>query len=315
MTATLHLPEPRTTAATRADILVPLDGSAFAEQALSVAEALAFATGSALQLLRVNEPLLPGGLPAARFWRDEVFRIREEYLLEMAAESRAHGVRTSTTLRDGAAIPAIRSEVEGSGASLVVMATHGRTGVQRAWLGSVADGVARHSNTPILLHRPASGLTYAPFTGFRRLLVPLDGSRSAEGAIAPAVFVANAFDATIVLLRVVPPVQLPVLPVPMAPPVSAPDRVLTELQANEAALYLEDVALRLHAQGVSDVVQRVIVSPAIADAVVTAAAEAQADLVVVTSRRQGPARLAFGSLPDRVLRKLELSMLLAPEAA
>lgn len=315
MTATRPQYDRQYTAAPSAtDIMVPLDGSAFAEQALGVAEALARRTGASVHLVRVNEPLLPGGLPASQLWREEVFRIHEEYLIETAADARASGVPVWTTLVDGSPIPVLAEEAERSGASLVVMATHGRTGVQRAWLGSVADGVARHCRVPLLLHRPRGGFASGiPFTGFSNILIALDGSRNAEAVLAPAAGIAKAFDADVLLLRVVAPVQLAILPVPMAPPVTAPDAALTELHVREAGVYLENVALRLRAMGVRRVDQRVTVAPGIGETVVDTAEEVKADLVALTSRRHGAARLVFGSVPDRVLRKLRESVLLAPE--
>ena len=316
MTATLQqFDRPFTAAPGATDIMVPLDGSSFAEQALGVAEALARRTGASVHLVRVNEPLLPGGLPAAKLWREEVFRMNEEYLIETAADARASGVPVWTTLVDGAPIPVLAEESERSGAALIVMATHGRTGVQRAWLGSVADGLARHSRVPLLLHRPRGGFASGiPFTGFSRIVIALDGSRGAEAVLAPAAAIAEAFDADVLLLRVVAPVQLAILSVPMAPPVTAPDPALTELHVRDAGVYLENVALRLHEMGVRHVHQRVMVSPSVGEAVVETAEEVNADLVALTSRRHGAARLVFGSVPDHVVRKLRESVLLAPES-
>lgn len=141
-------------------VLVPLDGSALAEAALPLAEQLADDLGGALLLLRaVPRPGLDFGPDAlvAPLLAEELAAeetAARNYLERMAGRFARRGriVRTVALLGEPAA--AIEAAGREHGAGLVVMATHGLTGLRRAALGSVADGVVRRGSLPVLLVRP-----------------------------------------------------------------------------------------------------------------------------------------------------------------
>lgn len=136
-------------------ILVPLDGSPLAEAALPKAMELATGSrGASLLLLRAAEvPVLSAAEPVAA--QVEVVREAEEYLAEIAAKLRAAGLcDVSTSVWYGPPAPAIVEAAEVAKVDLIVMSTHGRSGLGRLFLGSVAESVLRGTHIPILLLRP-----------------------------------------------------------------------------------------------------------------------------------------------------------------
>lgn len=140
-------------------VLVPLDGSAFAEEALAPATTLAAALGGELMLVHAISPFeqvmtpevtLPSYTEEAQA-REEVARA---YLNDLVKRSAASGVTVNVDIRMGLPPDAIAAAARENNATLVVMATHGRTGVRRLLMGSVADATLRRSELPILFVRP-----------------------------------------------------------------------------------------------------------------------------------------------------------------
>jgi nucleotide-binding universal stress UspA family protein len=135
-------------------ILVPLDGSALAEAALPTAiELLADRPLATLRLLRaVAASALPGGDPVEAQVR--VMREAEEYLDSMATRLTGSGVKgVKTSVWYGPPAPAIVEAAQVGEVDIIVMSTHGRSGLGRLVLGSVAESVLRSTHTPILLIR------------------------------------------------------------------------------------------------------------------------------------------------------------------
>ncbi len=140
-------------------ILVPLDGSALAEAALGRAAELAREGNGTLVLLRAAEAhAMTLGDPSAA--QVAVVREAEEYLGGIAAALRRDGLgKVETSVWYGPAAPAIVEAARLRHADLIVMSTHGRSGVGRLVLGSVAESVLRGTTVPILLFRaPAAPL-------------------------------------------------------------------------------------------------------------------------------------------------------------
>lgn len=140
-------------------ILVPLDGSELAEQVLPHVSQLAGRTGAEIVLLRVpSEPmydyLVPDPEIAAEMRRD-IEMGAQVYLDEIAAELRAMNLLTSTVVVWGAPVQdTIVQAARELNADLIAMSTHGRSGLARLVIGSVADEIVRHAPVPVLLVRP-----------------------------------------------------------------------------------------------------------------------------------------------------------------
>ena len=141
-------------------IIVPLDGSALAEQALPQAEGLARLTGAPLHLVRVIDPAGPGTLGTVVLHTDalsmqlllEEERIAaREYLerIEQDVRDRQHAV--TVEYRQGPAAQELLANTQPG--DLLVMATHGRGGLTRWFLGSVAEAIVRRASIPVLLVR------------------------------------------------------------------------------------------------------------------------------------------------------------------
>lgn len=143
-------------------ILIATDGSEAARSALEQALLLASEQRAEVHVIHVYEPLhhaaMPGMAELPRFLREE-----EEQALEHAAErARALGVKATTATVDSAGRrpeEAIVSEAVATGADLIAMGTHGRRGMKRMLLGSVAEGVARSATVPVLLIRERADLS------------------------------------------------------------------------------------------------------------------------------------------------------------
>jgi nucleotide-binding universal stress UspA family protein len=137
-------------------ILVPLDRSAVSEEVLPIVSCLAGPFDFEVQLLHVVETGLP--LPGAETaGKGSVDADAEAYLTRVAAPLEARGLRVGMAVRAGSpaeVIPAVAAEAK---AGLVAMSTHGRTGLGRLLLGSVAERVLRSMSVPVLLWKPSAG--------------------------------------------------------------------------------------------------------------------------------------------------------------
>jgi len=103
-------------------------------------------------------------------------------LAELVREVQAQGLRAEEHLIDGFADTALRDAAEALDADLVVIGTHGRTGLKRLLLGSVAERVVRLCRRHVMVARPGGLETAAPGEGYRRVLVPTDFTPLAERA-------------------------------------------------------------------------------------------------------------------------------------
>src|SRR5690606_20494581 len=151
-------------------IMVPLDGSPFSERALPLAVALAHRSGAELRLVHVLVPLANKA-----FLESE--RSEQEYLERLAQKiTEESGVRaTAVRLVGRQAVGELSYYSAEEGIDLVVMATHGWGGLQRAWLGSVTDGLVREARVPVLAFRPRKkDAPRIDGKALERILVPLD---------------------------------------------------------------------------------------------------------------------------------------------
>jgi nucleotide-binding universal stress UspA family protein len=265
-------------------VLVPLDGSPEAEQALPFAEALA-EPGCQLILLEVGED------------PDDEFA-----LLERHADSCA---RLETVSGDPA--ERILSLVRDLGVGMIVMTTHGRGALGRLAFGSVADAVTRKSPVPVLVVRPGEATTEPPI---RRLVVPLDGSALAEAAVPFAQSLAQRLGIPVHLVTAIDPVSL--VPTAVAPALAFDAEVYTETLAQlrgDAETWLAMAGDRLRGAGVETSWEIVSGSPygAISDAL------QPGDAIVMTSHgRGGVRRWLLGSVAEKLIREGKAPVMLVP---
>jgi nucleotide-binding universal stress UspA family protein len=302
-------------------ILVPLDGSSFGEQALPLAVSIARRAGAALHLVTVHVPLGPmveDGLASFDHRIDLAAKRRSQAYLEKVVEQVAGATEVPLIARvvEGPIADALCEQVAAVGADLIVMTTHGRGGLARAWLGSVADDLIRRVTVPVLLVRPQEArpaLVEEP--SLPNILIPLDGSELAEKILEPAVALGSLMDAEYTLVRVIPPLVIGSHPVQAGPvptveyPVVKELHVLHEEERGAADQYLERVAARLRKESLR-VQTRILADDQPALAILAEAKAFPNGLIAVeTHGRGGVARLLLGSVTDKVVRAATLPVL------
>ena len=301
----------------RNGIMVPLDGTRFAEAALPMAIHLARRDGVPLQLVTVWEPILP--LYDAAGWLEQVEREthadRHRYLAGMAKRvAQASGLRVSVEYLRGRPGDVLPPLAEANGLDLVVMSTHARGPIARATLGSVADQMVRGGSVPVLLVRPEDSEQERVLTSaspVRRILVPLDGSELAERALQESVLVGDGDANELTLLRI--------LDFPLTPSERAVTRVEGRIvRAEKAAAreYLARVAARLESWN-ARVIARALEAGSPWTGMIDYAETNGIDLIAMTTHgRGGAARLLLGSIANRVVRTSKVPVLLFhPEKA
>jgi nucleotide-binding universal stress UspA family protein len=283
-------------------IIVPLDGSEFGKQALPFAIAIAERQRAAIELVHVYETLLPfhvqGAPPLDPTLDLDLHRDRQAYLDRIAAWLReTTTVPVTAVLLEGEeAAPVIREHVERRHADLVVMATHGRSGLSRFWLGTTSMDVMKNSPAPVLLFRPdEKGAKTRPARPVGHVLIPLDGEPADEEAIDHAIAVAGPDKVEFHLLQVIVPIAY------YAEPVSA--AVLEDIELDDIArTYLDEVASRIRSRGLA-VSTEVVHHPSPARAILDVADEHGVDLIAMEMHaRSLVARLVLGSVTDKVVR-------------
>lgn len=283
-------------------IMVPLDGSRFGEEALPIAVRLAKDLDRSIELVSVFEdepPVATWVLTAA-----EMRSLLDEYLETLGNQIRESAcVEVTRSVLSGPVTMSLEAHAKEKDPELIVMSTHGRGAVSRAWLGSVADHVTRHVSMPVLLVRPDEDPGEVQFEGsppFEHVLVPLDGSDRAEASLAWSTRIALAHKSKLTVLSVVPPP--PVLTSPYLPDVIAESKEGLEKGQREAEQYLNDIAVRLEKEGVSiGTVVRVGIAPA--SGINRYALDHGVDLIVISTHgRGGLPRLLLGSVADKVVR-------------
>lgn len=300
-------------------VIVPLDGSAFAEHAIGPAIQIAKRSRAALHLVRAHVPY-PFELSDGGKWDNRVRHDERQYLARLAAELEgATAAPVSTALLSPTVVQSIARFADGFDDALLVMTSHGRTGLSRFWLGSVADGVVRHSATPVLLVRSPGEEMAAPWSvesePFRRILVPLDGSERAESILGPVVSLARLTHAALRLVRVVEWAPVP-LPVPAGNLDAAVYTAeLTELEIARAHEYLGNVAARLRADGeLGEITTDVGMGGRAAPSLLEAIESWHPDLVAVATHGRGGSRVLLGSVADKLLHATRVPLLVLRSA-
>jgi nucleotide-binding universal stress UspA family protein len=238
----------------------------------------------------------------------EELAVRDQRLQEIASELGKDGIAASTRVVEGAAVESICSAAQEAAAALVIVGSHGRTGLKRIVLGSVAERVVRTCETSVLVARPP----VIDQAGFRRVLVPTDFSQAAEVALDQAVTMA-AEDAVIDILHCWTADEFAdgwLRPIENGRPVTVPDaaaraRELGESWVKRVGLGHRRVAFHLVADRPTAGIQTFLDE------------QAPYDLVAVgTHGRTGMQRLFIGSVAESTVRYAPCSVLVArPRAA
>jgi len=281
-------------------ILVPLDGSPLSESILPIAEEWAKDEEAEVSLLRAVHAHRVPGLDDVNA-QVRVVEDGEAYLKEVADRLERRGLKpVHWAVWYDEPAKAIALAVTRYAIDLVAMATHGRGGLSRLLLGSVAEAVVRSVQVPVLLLRGQSAWK-AWANG--KMLVPLDGLQTAEAILPIVERLAGPRDLIVSLLEVIEP-----LPSAVRAESTQLDDLIT-LRREEAQGYLAKVADALKAKGLR--VEWSLAFGHAAETIADIAAEKRADLIAMaTHGRTGLERLFLGSVAEGVLRRASIPVLL-----
>lgn len=287
-------------------IIVPLDGSDLAEQILPYAGALASRLDLPLELLHVVDP------EALRVTREQeeqgifVDKLEQRveswalaYLNALARRLSEQGMTATVKVTLGTPDQAIVAAAQHNGRDMIAMATHGRAGIARAVLGSVADKVLHAGHMPLLLFRPRHDKEF-PARAPKTLIVPLNFPGSEE-ALPMARFLAQHLGAKALLVRVVPHFAYATpQPAAVGAGVEHDRPALAEV---DARMYLNEQAHSFYEDRLS--AEAVVVSGDSGKELIKLAARTpEALIVMATHARAGIPRLVLGSVAERVVHGL-----------
>jgi nucleotide-binding universal stress UspA family protein len=295
-------------------IMVPLDGSTLAEQAIPTAVAIAERAGSKLKLLLVHGPL-PLVDDGATYTELELAmeKADRDYLNSVAGRLRERlGPALSCAVVKGPVTKTLARYTRELGTDLVVMTTHGRGGIRRAWLGSVADELIRTAEVPILIVRPNEAESTHAFAPPTEILVPLDGSPLAEAVLEPVAALARLWDAEVSLVQVVRPIILTSDP-PLPFPTGYSDQE-TRIRREVAEDYIRDIAENLRQSGVK-ASGIAVIGGSVAHTILDLARPEHVSIVAVATHGLGGLRrLVLGSVADKLVRGAEVPVLVVRPA-
>ncbi len=293
-------------------IVVPLDGSELAETALPYAAALAEALHTHLVLITAwegTESELGATFPAMAL---EIEQSAQNYFAQYLDGVRARFGRADQTrvvVRAGDAAEEILKAASETGARMLAIATHGRSGVGRWVYGSTAGRLLRSAHVPVLAVGPHARPGSTGGAAMKHVMVPLDGSPLSEAALPVAHKLAEALGAKLSLVRAV---RWAVQSYPYSLPDAYIPQIDEELESGAKAY------LRRMEEGLKGKVDldAFVVRGGVADGLLEVVEKQSVDLVVMTTHaRAGFARAALGSTADRMLQGKAPVLLVRPEDA
>jgi nucleotide-binding universal stress UspA family protein len=287
-------------------MLVLLDGSKMAEVVFSYARELSGRLGLDLELLHVCNTEEAQQLPMRQAYIDHMAEILQSQSREIGNQSgggpAGKPVKVVGKVAVGYPAEEILKYTEEIKADIIMLATHGRSGIRRWGLGSVAEKVIHEANVPIWLV-PASiheGILYDNMPQ-RAILVPLDGSKEAEAVIPHVINLARQRNAAtkILLINVARPSSSRVTEIEKA---LIGENISAFLQASE--IYLKTMVKKFAEAGITAEYEQLVGDPA--DEIVRFTAANQPRLIVMSTHgRSGVRRVVFGSVTEDVLHRLQ----------
>ncbi len=259
-------------------LIVPLDGTAFAEHSLPMSKTLSDIFSSQITLVTVD---VDGD-------NDKGEKL-DEYLSHVSWQLQQSKVPVEVAHRSGEVAEEINSLARDSDADLIIMSTHGMPGLDRMYVGDVANQLIRILSKPVLLLRPTDRWQTRT-TRFRRLLVSLDGSENAEQVLRYTRLLADTFGSEIILLSV-----------PEA------DAELPKIE-----LYLESVASALRERGYK--ARALVTGSGAVRTILEVSSFEEADLIMMATHGRGNVErhASVGSVADRVVDAANCPVFLVP---
>lgn len=281
-------------------VLVPLDGSELAERAIPYAKNLAKTRGSEVILFTVSIASV-----------EQLGKPIKAYLELNSNELQSQGIKASTAIAYGNVADEIIKFADKNKIDLIILSTHGHSGIKRWALGSVALKVLHGTCIPVLLIKSRTHKTAK--VEFKKILLPLDGSSFSEASIPYVKELAKGTGGEIVILRVSEP---PVLPADRSPAIKPSweeyrDMLMAEIQ-RQAEKYLEGIRANLGKNGIKARSQATVGKAA--ESILQVAQKEDINLITMTTHgRTGVSRWVYGSVASRITEEsLQPVLLIRP---
>lgn len=282
-------------------ILVPLDGSELGEMALVYAKELAGAINLEVQMACATERQDEATHRMCGLYLDKV---AERLKTQVKRANPKSDVRT--VVIDGDPATGLVEYAEKEGIDLLIMMSHGRSGIMPWAMGSTADKVVQRAQTPVLLVRATVKSTKRrPVQVIKKILLPLDGSPVGEAALPYIVTIAQALDCEVILLGVVEVVQ-------HIHTIGGPDHFVyseqqIEQMKGETNSYLQKVSKRF----VKGKVRIVLRTGDPAQEIIKISTEENVNMVAMSSHgKSGITRWVMGSVSNKILHSGKTPILL-----
>lgn len=290
-------------------ILVPLDGSEIAEVALPYAEELAGRLGSEITLISVSHSAEEQDQQMFQSYIQktvESMRERAERYFERPSE---RAIEVNSAILVGNPAEKIVDYADSGDIDLIVMATHGRSGISRWALGSVADKVLRATERPVVLVRAQNAHPYMHKKDIlSKMLVPLDGSKEGEAVIPYIEELVSKLGGEIIFFQVLALAYHVHISGDAAVQVPYTEKEMEPLKMS-AQSYLKKMGSKLKERGIPTKYE--VKVGAAGYEIIKLADEINADLVAMSTHgRSGIGRLVFGSITERVVRSGNTPVLL-----
>lgn len=287
-------------------ILVPLDGSALAEYALPLAVAMASQSKGEIILVRVPIYVTPymggeGAWVLPQLSPELLIREATDYLTKIEESYARPGINWHIATPAGDEASAIVDIANQRQADLIVMSTHGYSGATRWLLGSITEKVLQKAHCPVLAIRNNNPI--------QKIAVTVDGSALSEQAIEPAIKIADAFNASLTLLRCYePPLFSHSAMIDLEWRESGLASQFLEQQLNQLRDYMEGLVVRFQQAG-RHLNSQIVEGPA-GPTILEFATQNELDLLVMaTHGRGGLQRWVYGSVTQKVLREAQSALL------
>lgn len=286
-------------------ILVPLDGSATSEAVLPYVVTIAKGMDCEVTLLyavdltpmlmatTTNAPLAVGYLED---FERQARESGQEYLRQQCRRLEGLGVRCATLVEVGRPADVILQHDERDSPWLIALSTHGRSGLARLVLGSVASRLLQTARSPLLLVRPRDE-TLPAVARLDEVIVPLDASPLAEGVLPLVVDLASGLRLAVTLVQALPTASQ----LYMGTEIVAHPADILERAEQAVREYLQGVASRLEQQGLQAHLE--VLSGEAGSAIVEFARQRPHNIIAMTTHgRSGLGRWVLGSVTDKVVR-------------
>lgn len=276
-------------------VLVPLDQSALSERVLPIAQCLAEYFDSQIDLIYVvptDNETVPDGVASD-------VREEGEAYLKGVVDSWSSGKKPgkiAASVHAGYPASVIIEQAESQDDTIILMSTHGYSGVQRLLLGSVAGKVVQAAHTPVLLVPAGAKSPEGELVKFERLIVPLDGSELAETILPYAITLCKTLDMEMILVRSYHP-HFPGSTIRM--------HDVSKIVHDSAENYIKAMAEKLTAEGLKNVTYKVL-NGLPAEQITDFAVETPNSVTALcTHGRYGISRWMLGSVANAVIHCAE----------